>query len=408
MEKVKFSFFLKTRANKLNQHPVVMTITLNKQRTQIFTGVWVEKKRWNKNTKQIKGHDENTRSLNDTLISLQANARQISNELLLSGKPFNPNSIKEKLKNGYSKSIGVIEGYNLFLNRMEKLIGTKYERATYVKYKNTMERVREFIKQYTKRNDISLYELDSQFMEELENWLRTKYKVSHNTIYKTYQRFTRFIRHQINIGSLDKYPFPNYKIKMVIKQGHYLTYEEIQKIENIKLDLPRLEQTRLLFLFCCYVGTSFIDMYNLTIDNLVKDENDIFWIKSFRKKSRSRVSVPLISNAIKILDELRIGKYFIQDGKLLPIKANSHLNYEIKQVCGLAGIDGAEKVCWHDARRSLSSIMMKANLPLLVLQKVLSHKTLYTSIQWYSHTDDEMVSKAMLELDIKLNSNKIN
>jgi hypothetical protein len=47
---------------------------------------------------------------------------------------------------------------------------------------------------------------------------------------------------------------------------------------------------------------------------------------------------------------------------------------------------------------------MKANLPILVLQKVLSHKSLHTSIEWYSHTDDAMVSKSMLELDNKLQS----
>jgi integrase len=163
-----------------------------------------------------------------------------------------------------------------------------------------------------------------------------------------------------------------------------------------------LEQTRLLFLFCCYTGLAFIDMYNLTIDNLIKDEEGIIWVKSTRQKSRSRISIPLISNAISILHELRSGKYPIRDNKLLPIKANIHLNLEIKRVCALSGINDFEKVSWHSSRRSLSSIMMKANLPILVLQKILSHKSLHTSIQWYSHTDDAMVSKSMLELDNKL------
>ena len=57
MSNVKFTFFLKTRKNSLNQHPIVLTITLNKERTQIFTGLWIEKKKWNDKLKKIKGND---------------------------------------------------------------------------------------------------------------------------------------------------------------------------------------------------------------------------------------------------------------------------------------------------------------------------------------------------------------
>ncbi len=39
MENVKFSLFLKSRANSKNQNPVVMSITLGKDRTQVFTGI---------------------------------------------------------------------------------------------------------------------------------------------------------------------------------------------------------------------------------------------------------------------------------------------------------------------------------------------------------------------------------
>ena len=91
---------------------------------------------------------------------------------------------------------------------------------------------------------------------------------------------------------------------------------------------------------------------------------------------------------------------------LLPVKSNVHLNLEIKQVCGLAGINNSENITWHCARRSTSSLMMKAGIPLQILQKVLSHKSLHTSLQFYSHTDDVMVKEAMIELDKRLNDIK--
>jgi integrase len=402
MSSVKLSFFVKSKSNKKKQSPIVMTIIYDKLRTQIYTGVWIDRKLWDNRRKIIKGNDEYVVSINDTLKSLEVKARKVCNELVLSGKPFNSITIKEKIKNGFNKQIKVIEGFDIFLSKMKDLIGKKYTRTTLQKYANTKERVKEFIKYYTQRSDIFLYELDSLFMEEFDSWLRTKYLNNNNSVYKQWSRFSRYIRKQLIIGNIEKYPFSDYQIKMEYKQGHYLSYEEIMLIENNKIELPTLEQTRLLFLFCCYTGLAFIDMYNLTIENLIKDEEGIIWVKSTRQKSRSRISIPLISNAISILHELRSGKYPIRDNKLLPIKANIHLNLEIKRVCALSGINDFEMVSWHSSRRSLSSIMMKANLPILVLQKILSHKSLHTSIQWYSHTDDAMVSKSMLELDNKL------
>ena len=58
---------------------------------------------------------------------------------------------------------------------------------------------------------------------------------------------------------------------------------------------------------------------------------------------------------------------------------------------------------WHSARRSTSSIMMKVGIPLQILQKVLSHKSLSTSLMYYTHVEDSHVKEGMKLLDEKLN-----
>mgnify|MGYP000574826171 CR=1 FL=1 len=402
MKNPKFSFFLRNKPNTLNQYPIVLTITMGQDRTQVFTGLYVAKNKWNAQTKRVKGHDKETKTINDTLVTIATQARQVSNELLISGMPFNPNTIKEKIKYGFKKNLGTVEAYEIFLERMKRLIPSKYTKATLLKYTNTKERVREFIKHYTRRNDIYLYELDSQFMEDFDLWIRKTYNVNHNTVYKTYQRFTRFLRQEIARGNLDRYPFIDYKIKMEYKEGRYLSFNEIQNLEELELDLPKLIQTRSIFLLSVYTGLAFIDLYNLKESDLFNDDDGMFWFKTYRQKSKSRVSVPLISNALNHIKILRSGEFDITPGKLLPIKSNVHLNYEIKQIASAARINEPETVTFHCARRSTSSIMMKAGIPLQILQKVLSHRSIATSIQFYSHTDDEMVKTAMKELDEKL------
>ena len=365
------------------------------ERTQMYTGLWTIKSKWNQKYSKVIGTDPDIKSINDTLLSLTSRGRQVVNELVVSGKPFNPNTIKEKLRNGFSQNLKTVESYNIFLERMKSKIPTKYTKSTYVKYHNTKLRVEEFIKHYTKRKDIYLYELDSEFMESFDQWLRDKYKVSHNTVYKTYQRFTKFIREEVSKGNIDRYPFPNYTIKMIQKQGHYLSFEDIEKLENLMVDLPRL--------YHVYTGLAYADMNKLTKKDLHTDDEGMMWIKTHRQKSKSRVSVPLISNAVKSLQILTSGEFQIQNGKLLPMKSNVRLNYEIKQICSMARINEYEKVTWHSARRSTSSIMMKAGIPLQILQKVLSHKSLSTSLMYYTHVEDQHVKEGMKLLDEKLN-----
>jgi site-specific recombinase XerD len=105
------------------------------------------------------------------------------------------------------------------------------------------------------------------------------------------------------------------------------------------------------------------------------------------------------------MELLRNGDFVIPKGRLLPVKSNVRLNYELKQIASMAKIESCEKTCWHSARRSTSSLMMQAEIPLQILQKVLSHKSLSTSLQYYSHVDDQQVGKAMKLLDEKLNNN---
>lgn len=47
--------------------------------------------------------------------------------------------------------------------------------------------------------------------------------------------------------------------------------------------------------------------------------------------------------------------------------------------------------------------MMKVGIPLQILQKVLSHKSLSTSLMYYTHVEDSHVKEGMKLLDEKLN-----
>ena len=70
--------------------------------------------KWNNKYSKVIGTDPESKSINDTLLSLTSRGRQVVNELVVSGRPFNPNTVKEKLKNGFNQNLKTIESYNLY------------------------------------------------------------------------------------------------------------------------------------------------------------------------------------------------------------------------------------------------------------------------------------------------------
>ncbi len=79
-------------------------------------------------------------------------------------------------------------------------------------------------------------------------------------------------------ASFKKYPFDDYKIKLPKKQVEFLTIEEINKIETTHFEIERLEIIKDLFIFSCYSGLAFMEVSNLTEDNLFIGNDGEVWL----------------------------------------------------------------------------------------------------------------------------------
>ncbi|CAM2811141.1 hypothetical protein CHFL109739_02020 [Chryseobacterium flavum] len=60
----------------------------------------------------------------------------------------------------------------------------------------------------------------------------------------------------------------HYKIEDEKSERGYLTQREVEILMNWKLD-KKLEQTRDVFIFCCFSGLSYIDTFKLTKEQLI-------------------------------------------------------------------------------------------------------------------------------------------
>ena len=90
----------------------------------------------------------------------------------------------------------------------------------------------------------------------------------------------------------------------------------------------RLAETRDVFCFACTTGLRYSDLYQLKQEHIKNDE-----IRLTVKKTKELLTIPLNSYSKAIL-----AKYTALH-KPLPVISNQNLNYAIKDLCKLAGID---------------------------------------------------------------------
>lgn len=128
----------------------------------------------------------------------------------------------------------------------------------------------------------------------------------------------RIIFTAINNGWLARDPFYAYHITKEETKRGFLTKEEITALINGTFKKKSYELIRDLFIFCCFTGLSWRDMYNLTEENLQTSFDGHLWIKTNRQKTG-------VESNIRLLDVPRhiIEKYsgMAEGGRLLPSPA---------------------------------------------------------------------------------------
>jgi len=398
---IKIQFhLLKSRVNSNKQSPIYMKLFFHGKSSRISAGHYIHSRDWDKKKKKVKGNSDQAHAINESLNSLRAQVTMIVNKLVLDGVPFNVHTIIDKLSGKELKNITVPQACDNYLQMMKGL-PLEYAKPTLIKYTNTKLRLNEFMKAKYGRVDLFLYELTIDFIREFEVFLKQKFSNSQTTCYKHYQRFTRMIRYAMQKGFLQKYPFDDYKIKLPKKQVEFLTIEEINKIESTHFEIERLEIIKDLFIFSCYSGLAFMEVSNLTEDNLFIGNDGEVWLKMTRQKTKREFKVPLLPQALKVIEKYRDHPLSRRRRKLLPIPSNQRFNAYIQEVGDICGIK--KKLHHHLARKSFSvSIALANNVPIESLSRMLGHASVAVTLQAYASITDAKISEDFKDLRKRL------
>ncbi|RYJ43272.1 site-specific integrase [Flavobacterium beibuense] len=402
--KIALSFLLqKAKVNRKGKCPIKCRIIYKKEKKEFAIGYSIEEPYWDSKMQEGISPSEDFEFINTQLSLIKTKINQAFLFLQVNNPDFDVNDLyNQYLGKSLRKDMGLIEVYDEYLNRIHKLIDKEIKLVTYNKYKESKVHLVDFIYWNMKTKDVKLNALKSNFVTDYEYFLKTEKNFQTGTIYKAIQRFRKVVRYAVGNDYLAKDPFMLYKSLRPKKELVYLTNKELRDLEDYDFAQSRLEQVRDMFVFCCYTGLAFKEMSNLRQQNIISGFDGNKWISMKREKTNKEISIPLLPNALKLLDKLSQTKESDMDW-LLPSISNQKFNSYLKEIAAVVGI--TKNLTHHLARKTFATTVLLYNdVPMEIVSELLGHSKMSITQEHYGKVVQKKVSEHMQNLTKRLSS----
>lgn len=209
------------------------------------------------------------------------------------------------------------------------------------------------------------------------------------------KRIKSFFIWAVNSGKLQTNPFYPLKISYKTEDKPFLTYDEIEKIREAKLD-DRLDRVRNFFLFLCFSGLEYSDIVALKKDDVKKNRFGQLYIK----KPRVKTGIEYLSILYEDAEEM----WELFDGDI-PVISNAKTNAYLKQIAEIAGID--KNITTLTARHTYGTYLLsKRAIPIEVVQKMLGHATPKQSLHYAKMLDESVFLANIGKTEQKIEATK--
>lgn len=401
------TFYLKV--DKLNQFglaPIYFRISVGSTKTTMNTGYNVDPEAWKK-FKQLKlSRKPEEINIRMRLNEIDLTLLKIVNKLETKGMGYDAQALKLYYQSGnietFSEHIMLTELFKKHLSDFSKLVESgNRAKDSLRKIRAVRKHVMEYIKLNYKKVDIPINELNFQFIDGFDLFLRSVKKIGNNTTVKYIQSLRQLINVAIKYDWIEKDPFKLYDKKLKKVETVWLTQEELNAIENVILPGERLEVVRDIFIFGCYTGYAPVDLHKLTYNHIVLNNDGQNWIFTSRTKTGVKSDVPLLPQAEKIIERYRIHPFCQTTGLIIPKRSNQRANDYLKEICILAGV--RKKITMYTSRHTFATTVILSNgISLEVLSKLMGHTDQKMSLH-YGKIQNARVGKEMSILRDKMN-----
>lgn len=393
----------KTLAN--GEHPLMLRIAQNGKSTYKSLKISVAAKHWDFERNVPKPNNPNKDLIQKIILKTKLDYQQKILEKKANSEEFTASSLINEQKEEI-KAKTVEEFYLSLIEDLKQKgrIGNSYA------YLNSYNTLRNFNK--GKKLNYTFSHIDVSFCKKFEDWMRSKgnkdttLSYQFRTLRATYNKAI-----EAKVVAREKNPFIEYKLShfntKTIKRA--LSKNDILKLINANCNgqskLRQLTHDLFSFSYLCG-GISFVDIANLTRQNIVEDR-----LIYQRQKTHGNINLLLSKEASTII--AKYSTYQQEAEYLFPIlHCKRHItpmqkSNRIHKICHQVNtelrafakeLEITAEVTTYVARHSFATILKKSGVNIGIISQALGHQDIKTTQIYLSKFDNEQVDDAMKNL----------
>ena len=260
------------------------------------------------------------------------------------------------------------------------------------------------------RGGLTFEFFDERGLNDYVGYLRDVKEMRNTTIGKQLSFLKWFLRWAFKKGVHQNNAYDSYKpkLKSTQKKIIFLTWDELNRLREFKIPSNKqaLERVRDVFLFQCFTGLRYSDVFNLRRSDIKGDHIEVTTVKT-----SDSLIIELNNHSKAILDKYKDVAF--ENDKVLPVITNQKMNDYLKELAEMAGIDepvrqtyykGNERIDevtpkyallgTHAGRRTFICNALALGIPPQVVMKWTGHSD-YKAMKPYIDIADDIKANAM-------------
>ena len=397
--------------------PIRMRVNFASKRIEFTTGYRIDAAKWDSDKQRVRNGCTNklkqsASEINASLLGYYTEVQEIFKKFEVEEIMPTPEQIKEAF-NALHKPIEEVKQRkstpNAFYKAFDEFVRdcgrqNDWTDSTYEKFAAVKNHLMNF------RDGLTFDFFDEKGLNDYVTYLRDVKEMRNSTIGKQLSFLKWFLRWAFKKGLHQNNAYDSYKpkLKSTQKKIIFLTWEELNKLREFEIPAAKqaLDRVRDVFLFQCFTGLRYSDVFNLRRSDIKGDHIEVTTVKT-----SDSLIIELSNHSKAILDKYKDVAF--EDDKVLPVITNQKMNDYLKELAELVGIDepvrqtyyrGNERIDevtpkyallgTHAGRRTFICNALALGIPPQVVMKWTGHSD-YKAMKPYIDIADDIKANAM-------------
>ena len=397
--------------------PIRMRVNFASKRIEFTTGYRIDAAKWDTDKQRVRNGCTNklkqsASEINASLLGYYTEVQEIFKKFEVEEIMPTPEQIKEAF-NALHKPIEEVKPRKSTPNAFYKVFDefvrdcgrqNDWTDSTYEKFAAVKNHLMNF------RDGLTFDFFDEKGLNDYVTYLRDVKEMRNSTIGKQLSFLKWFLRWAYKKGVHQNNAYDSYKpkLKSTQKKIIFLTWNELNRLREFKIPSNKqaLERVRDVFLFQCFTGLRYSDVFNLRRSDIKGDHIEVTTVKT-----SDSLIIELNKHSKAILDKYKDVSF--EDDKVLPVITNQKMNDYLKELAELAAIDepvrqtyyrGNERIDevtpkyallgTHAGRRTFICNALVLGIPPQVVMKWTGHSD-YKAMKPYIDIADDIKANAM-------------